>query len=72
VDVSDVIFDPTNRQPEAVALDYHKPVWSFAAQDDQQEWERIEGWRPGEVATPVSRSRDKQVCSMGSTDQRQM
>lgn len=61
VDVSDVIFDADSRQPEALALDYHKPVWSFASQEAQQDWQRLEGWRPGEVAEPVSKSRDSKV-----------
>lgn len=61
VDINDVIFEAADRQPGAVALDYHKPVWRFAQQEDQQEWQRLEAWRPGEVAQPVSRSHDKKV-----------
>lgn len=61
VDVSDVIFETSSRRPDAFALDYHKAVWSFTDAQDQQEWEKLEGWRPHEVAAPVSRSKDGKV-----------
>jgi hypothetical protein len=61
VDISEVLSSPANRRPQAVSLDYHKPVWSWASQEDQQEWQGLEAWRPGKVVNPISRSRDKQV-----------
>lgn len=63
VDIGEVVFEVADRQPSALALAYHKPVWSFAQQDDQQEWQRLEAWRPGEVAQPVSRSQDKKASA---------
>lgn len=62
VDVSGVVFEQNDRQPDAFAFDYHTPVWTFTSSKDQEEWNRLEAWRPNEVATPTSRSRDKQVC----------
>jgi hypothetical protein len=44
-----------------VALDYHQPVWSFAQQEEQLEWDKLEAWQPDAVANPVSRSKDKKV-----------
>jgi hypothetical protein len=67
VDINDVIFESSNRQPDAVALDYHKPVWSFAQQEDQQEWDRLEAWQPDAVANLVSRSNDEKVSRWGLT-----
>jgi hypothetical protein len=62
VDIDNVIFEAVDRQPGAMALNFHKPVWSFAQQEDQQEWQRLEAWRPGEVAQPISKSADRKVC----------
>jgi hypothetical protein len=67
VDISEVLSSPANRRPQAVSLDYHRPVWSWANREDQQEWEGLEGWRPGEVASPISRSNDKQVGCLKHT-----